>query len=138
MNTRLLCINILVALIIILVYMFTTLSINAQDVSTDISAACSQNGSDTSPLCTGFNEGKATGSNDSPIVKIIKTVIDIMAFIGGAIAIIYVVYGGFKYITSAGNSEKAVNGRQTIIYALIGLILIVVAQQLVLFIISKL
>lgn len=114
-----------------------TLIAKAQNVESDITTACSQNSSGaSSPLCTGFKEGST--SSEDPTLKLINTVINVFAYAAGILAFIYLIYGGFKYVTSAGNAEKAASGRQTIIYALIGIIIVVVAQRLVLFIISKL
>ncbi len=126
---------IFVVLLFMVGLIIVTNTVYAQ-VSKDIEAACAKDAS--SPLCAGYSEGKSSTTNNSPVQKVMGTVINLFAFFGGAIAVIYVVYGGFKYVTSAGNAEKASSGRQTIFYALIGLVLIIAAQQLVLFIISKL
>lgn len=125
--------------IILSIFIFGMISLDvvyAQNVSQDIQNTCNEVGGNT--LCADYNEGKNSSADKGPIQQIIKTIINLFAFFGGAIAVIYVVYGGFKYVTSAGNAEKASSGRQTVFYALIGLVVIIVAQQLVLFILSKL
>lgn len=126
---------IIMGMLLIAGLIITTNLVYAQ-VSNDIETACAQDAS--SPMCAGYTEGKNSATNDNPVQKTIGTAINLFAFFGGAIAVFYVIFGGFKYVTSAGNAEKASSGRQTIFYALIGLVLIVVAQQLVLFVISKL
>lgn len=63
--------------------------------------------------------------------EILGTIINIMLGIGFAIAVVMVIYGGYQYITSAGNEEKATSGRQTIFYALIGLVIIVLSFVIV-------
>lgn len=124
----------MVSLIVCL--MVTLNVVSAQNVSQDIENACAKDAS--SPMCAGYTEGKNSATSNNPVQKIVGTVVNLFAFFGGAIAVIYVVYGGFKYVTSAGNAEKASSGRQTIFYALIGLVVIIASQQLVLFVISKL
>ncbi|MCK4919009.1 MAG: TrbC/VirB2 family protein [Candidatus Pacebacteria bacterium] len=41
----------------------------------------------------------------------------------GLIAVLMVIYGGFLYLTSAGDDTRAENGKKTISYALIGLVI---------------
>ncbi len=49
----------------------------------------------------------------------------------GLIAVLYLIYGGFIYITSAGNADKAKQAKATILYAVIGLIVIALALVIV-------
>lgn len=128
--------NSIFVITLLMLIMYISPTLYAQNVSEDIKITCDEVGSNT--LCADYNEGKSSSASDGPIQQIIKTTINLFAFFGGMIAVFYVIYGGFKYVTSSGNAEKASTGRQTIFYALIGLVLIVVAQQLVLFVISKL
>jgi hypothetical protein len=96
-------------------------------------------------LCSGLNT--ATGTTDScsatdadattGIGEIIKTIINIFSIIVGAAAVIMIIYGGFRYITSGGDSGKVGNAKNTIIYALIGLIIVALAQVIVRFVLTK-
>ena len=45
----------------------------------------------------------------------------------GALAVIYLVYGGILYITAGGDAEKATKGRTALINAIIGVIVILLA-----------
>jgi len=72
----------------------------------------------------------AFGDKKTPS-QILGQIISIALGIGFAIAVIMVIYGGFQYITSAGNEEKATAGRQTLIYALIGLVIILLSFVIV-------
>lgn len=58
--------------------------------------------------------------------------------VAALIAVIYVVYGGFRYIASQGEPENAKNARQTIINALIGVVIAVAAASIVSFIMQQL
>ena len=49
----------------------------------------------------------------------------------GLIAVIVVIYGGFMYVTAAGEEEKTTKGKQSIMYAMIGIIIILVSYALV-------
>jgi len=69
--------------------------------------------------------------------NILKKIINIFSVIVGVVAVIMIVYGGFRYITSGGNSEKITSARNTIVYALIGLVIVALAQIIVKFVLNK-
>lgn len=54
--------------------------------------------------------------------------------IAGAVALIFVVYGGISYTTSAGDPGKLQKAKQTILYALIGLAIVALAEAITAFI----
>lgn len=58
------------------------------------------------------------------IGTIFSNIITWALFMGGAVAVVYIIYGGFTYITSAGDSEKAEQGKSALTNAIIGVILI--------------
>lgn len=70
------------------------------------------------------------------VYEIIKTVINWMLTLAGIIAVIFVIIGGYMYLTSAGNEEQSGKGRKTIINALIGLIIIILSYVIVNVIVS--
>lgn len=53
------------------------------------------------------------------------------------IAVIAVLVAGFKYITSAGDSEKVKSSTQSLIFALVGLVIVFLAPTLIKFILDK-
>jgi hypothetical protein len=61
----------------------------------------------------------------------IKEIIDILSVIGGAAAVVMIVIAGFRFVTSGGNAESTKSARNTIIYAVIGLVVIALAQIIV-------
>ncbi|NJL96493.1 hypothetical protein HC766_05200 [Candidatus Gracilibacteria bacterium] len=65
------------------------------------------------------------------VVAFILNIARILTFISAAIAVLFIVIGGFKAITSAGDSTKYANGLSTVKYALFGLILAIVAYTIV-------
>jgi hypothetical protein len=67
----------------------------------------------------------------------IATVINILSVIVGVIAVIMIIIGGFRYITSGGDSTKVGAAKNTILYALIGLIIVAIAQVIVRFVLGK-
>lgn len=71
------------------------------------------------------------------ISNIIKTVINVLSAVGGMIAVILIIIGGVKYMTSGGDSNSASNARNTILYAVVGLIVVAFAQIIVQFVLQQ-
>ncbi len=82
-------------------------------------------------------EGCASADAVTPVNNLISTIINIFSVIVGVIAVIMVIYGGFKYIISGGDSGKISAAQQTIIYAIVGLIIVALAQIVVRFILAR-
>lgn len=57
-------------------------------------------------------------------------IVNFFLFFLGLVATVFLIYGGFLYITSAGNDESVNKAKKIIIYAAVGLILILVAAVL--------
>lgn len=61
----------------------------------------------------------------------IKALLTIVFGIIGAVALIYIIIGGLNYIYSSGEPQKAKQAKETILYALIGLVVAVSAETIV-------
>ncbi len=83
--------------------------------------------------CNGANTGQA--SND--VEGLITTIINIFSWVVGVIAVIMIIVGGFRYISSGGDSNKITAAKNTIIYAIIGLVIVALAQIFVQFVLNK-
>jgi hypothetical protein len=69
--------------------------------------------------------------------QIISEIINFFSVIIGVIAVLMIIVGGFRYIISGGDSANVTSAKNTILYAIIGLIVVVFAQYIVKFILSK-
>ncbi len=69
--------------------------------------------------------------------KIIQLVVNILSFIIGITAVIMIMVSGFKYITSGGDASKVSSAKSTLIYALIGLVVVALAQFIVQYVFDK-
>lgn len=67
-------------------------------------------------------QGVVTNSRTLP--EFIQWVINILLGFSGLIALLFLILGGFWYITSAGNEETAEKGKNTVVNAVIGLVII--------------
>jgi hypothetical protein len=75
-------------------------------------------------------------SSDGKIKELLKSVIDIFSFVVGFIAVVMIIIGGVKYITSGGDSGNVTGAKNTILYAIIGLVVVALAQLIVRFTLS--
>jgi len=83
-------------------------------------------------------KGDPTAISVQPYWLIGLAAIDILARLAGFVAVIFVIYGGIRYITSSGEPENTKAARETIINALIGLIIVLIAVPAVAYIGSSL
>jgi hypothetical protein len=60
-----------------------------------------------------------------------------VAVVAGSIAVIFMIIGGYKMILSNSDKQAFTNGRNTLIYAAVGLVVITIAQALISFIITR-
>lgn len=94
-------------------------------------------------LCTGSNlsfteegcadaEGSGARLND-----LIKDIINVVSIVVAIVAVIMIIFGGLKYITSGGESSNVSSAKNTIIYAIIGLVVVALAQFVVRFVLGR-
>ncbi len=97
-------------------------------------------------LCAGANldvssdcasGGITPGAASDKVNKLIATVINLFSFVVGVVAVIMIIIGGLRYITSGGDSANVTSAKNTILYAIIGLIIVALAQVIVRFILGR-
>lgn len=91
----------------------------------------------SSPIDQGLDKVRDQFPNTSRLGKsqnasdLIINIINILLSVVMAIDVLFIIIGGYQYITSAGNAEKATTGRKTLVNALIGLAIIILAYVIV-------
>jgi cytochrome bd-type quinol oxidase subunit 2 len=78
-----------------------------------------------------------TGDSGEKANSTVATIINVFSVIVGAVSVIMIIYGGFRYITSGGESGNISTAKNTILYAIIGLVIVALAQFIVKFVLSK-
>jgi lysylphosphatidylglycerol synthetase-like protein (DUF2156 family) len=87
--------------------------------------------------------GNTSNSCDSPkasgstIDGILSLVLNLFSAIVGLVAIIIIIVGGMQYVLSGGNSDKTNDAKNNILYAVIGLVIVALAQIIVRFVLHK-
>ncbi len=68
----------------------------------------------------------------------LKTILQIVFAILGGLAFLVIMVGAFRYVASGGNPESVKTAKNTVIYALVGLIVCVSAEVIVAFVLGRL
>jgi hypothetical protein len=95
---------------------------------TYVPASTNPNGTVINAYC----QPQLTAINDIWLVA--AAVVEILLRVSALVAVGFVVYGGIQFITAQGEPDKANKARQTIISALIGLVISIAAATVVTFI----
>ncbi len=98
-----------------------------------------------SNLCAGANldvtnktcDADADGTVGEKANSLIAKVINIFSLVVGVVAVIMIIVAGFRYITSGGDSNNVTSAKNTILYAIIGLIIVALAQFIVKFVLER-
>ncbi|HSW79698.1 MAG TPA: pilin [Candidatus Saccharimonadales bacterium] len=94
-------------------------------------------------ICSGTNaSASGTGSCDTQtannqVTTLMTNIINFFSLLVGIVSVIMIIIGGFQYITSNGDSGKISTAKNTIIFALVGLIIVAMAQFIVHFVLGK-
>lgn len=98
-------------------------------------AQCDQNSVGGGVNCAG---NATTGGTLFGASGIVTNVINTMIFVTGIVAVVFIIIGGIRYIVSQGD-EKSINGaKNTVLYAVIGLIIAILAFAIVNFVLNGL
>lgn len=84
----------------------------------------------------GVNGAGGTSAGGNALNRGIKTVVNILLFIIGAIAVIMVVIGGLRYTLSGGDASAVSAAKNTILYAIVGLVVAILAYAIVNFVVD--
>lgn len=68
---------------------------------------------------------------------IFTTVTNVMLFIVGAISVIMIVIGGLRYVLSGGNSTNVTAAKNTILYAIVGVVVAMLAYAVINFVLES-
>jgi phosphotransferase system glucose/maltose/N-acetylglucosamine-specific IIC component len=96
--------------------------------ATDVFKPCTEELKDTA-VCS--------GKDDDDFGDFLKLLVNNLLFILGSIAVLVVIYGGITYSMSAGDPALVTKAKNTIIYAVVGLIVAISAYAVVNFVIKQ-
>jgi hypothetical protein len=108
----------------------------ASPTSTQISDICAKAQNNNSNQMPAFCEDYKKTNDTNPVINTISRAANLIAYLTGAVAVIMIIYAGFQFITSDGNADKVSKARQTILYAAVGLVVIMVARPVIIYVIK--
>ncbi len=81
--------------------------------------------------------GPGDTAGTTGIANIIETVINLLSLLVGVVAVIMIIVGGLKYIMSSGDASNTASAKNTILFAIVGLVVVALAQIIVRFVLNK-
>ena len=100
-------------------------------------------GTTTESLCTGSGgtiaNGKCVNNPDSinsqpTVMTTIRNITNLLVFVLGAVAVIMIIVGGVRYVTSGGDQNAITGAKNTVMYAIIGVVVAIAAYAIVNFV----
>lgn len=89
-------------------------------------------------VCPPGSTGVVCDDQDAEAGELVRTIVNILLFIVGIIAVIMIIVGGIMYTTSGGESGGVTKAKNTILYSVIGLVVAILAYAIVNFVIARL
>ncbi len=119
----------------IILLTLTALSFSQPAFAINIFGSCTNGSIGKTDVC---NEViKQQNSNSDPILVTLKTTIDIISYIIGVAAVIVLIIAGLEMIISGDNAQSMASARNSVIYALVGIVVAVLAQSIVVFVLKN-
>ncbi len=75
----------------------------------------------------GIKPNLSSPTSGTSLGEILARVIDALLLFAGAVAVLFLIIGGFRYVVSTGNPDQVDAARKTILYAILGLVIIFIA-----------
>lgn len=91
-------------------------------------------------VCNGIgltSTGGGCGDSGAALNNAIKVAINLLSFFVGVAAIVMVIVAGLKFITAGGDTNKITSARNSIIYAIVGLVITAMSQVIVHFVLTN-
>lgn len=77
------------------------------------------------------------GTNGNSLFRIVKNIINVLLYASGIIAVLMIIIGGISYVLSGGDQSKITTAKNTILYAVVGLIVAIMAFAIVNFVLER-
>lgn len=87
--------------------------------------------------CEGANLGASSDCNDSAFIEGFRNITNVLIFIVGSLSVLMVIVGGVRYVVSAGNDQAVQGAKNTILFAIVGVVVSIFAYAIVNFVIVR-
>jgi hypothetical protein len=92
---------------------------------------------ETGTISAATNASSCAETGDKSLSGVARRIINIFSIVVGTVSVIMIIIGGFRYIISGGDSTGVTAAKNTILYAIVGLIIVLFSQVIVRFVISN-
>jgi hypothetical protein len=69
---------------------------------------------------------------------VVTTLTNVLLFIVGALSVVMIIVGGLRYVVSGGNTTSVTNAKNTVLYAIVGLVIAFLAFAAINFVLANL
>lgn len=74
---------------------------------------------------------------ENVLEDLVTVILTVLSWVIGVVSVIMIIIGGFRYIISSGDSSQVQSAKNTILYAIVGLVIVLFAQLIIRFVISS-
>ncbi len=85
----------------------------------------------TNPASNFFLDLTKRGYADNSFVSLVYFFINTLLRLVGVVAILFLIIGGYQYITSGANAEMAEQGKKTLLNSVIGLVVVILSYTII-------
>jgi len=86
-------------------------------------------------LWRGIDRNKALGPGD--LTKLFTNAVSIALVLAGTVALLFIIISGIRYMYAAGNSDRLMAAKNSLLFAIIGLLLIIASYAIINFIVAR-
>lgn len=104
-----------------------------------VSGAVANGAANSLPANGGANsiDCQSTNVATSDITDLARRIVTAFSLVVGAASVIMIIYGGFRYIISGGESSRVGAAKTSLIYAIVGLVIVALAQLIIHFVLNQ-
>lgn len=106
--------------------------VHAACTGDNVAQCISQNCDSKNPLCNGITNGR------SGVSSLVQNTTNLLLFVLGTICVIVIIISGIRFATAAGDPSQIKTARESIIYAVAGLVVAILAYAIVHFVLNNL
>ncbi len=94
-------------------------------------AVCDTLGQVTGNSCESVDESGVS------IQNVVEGALNLLTFVAGMATVVMVIIAGVKYVTSQGDSAAIGNAKATLLYALVGIVIVLLSQTIIFFFVGN-
>lgn len=85
----------------------------------------------------GKDSAACQSTNDDIVSRTVGRVTNLVTYIAGIVAVVTIMIGGYMYLTSGGDASKVGEAKNAIIFSIVGIVVVVLARFIILFVIDR-